>query len=142
MHDCTIGECKADDVAGRSHGCDHAIVSATANSVPQPSATRATIRSLPFSKKPEPKQNFKRETHTIDPSPGKPAPPKVMPQTNESENDPHAPDLRTLATQRYVHVSYDPFVESRMPESPEAGEGIIVVDAVLHVFACEDAIHQ
>lgn len=34
-----------------------------------------------------------------------------------------------------AHVSYDPFVESRMPESPEAGEGIIVVDAVLHVFA-------
>ncbi len=66
------------DVAGRSHGCDHAVVPATTNAVPQSSATCAAIRSLPFSEKPDPEQNFKRKTHTINPSPGKPSPPDTQ----------------------------------------------------------------
>jgi hypothetical protein len=34
-----------------------------------------------------------------------------------------------------AHVSYDPFVQSCVPEAPKAGEGVVVVDAVLHVLA-------
>jgi hypothetical protein len=33
------------------------------------------------------------------------------------------------------HVSDDPFVESSVPEAPEAGERVVVVDAMLHVLA-------
>ncbi len=33
------------------------------------------------------------------------------------------------------HVSDDPLVQSSVPEPPEAGERVVVVDAMLHVLA-------
>ena len=42
------------------------------------------------------------EAAAVDPRPRQPAPPQVVPQPDEREDDPHAPDLGALATKRHV----------------------------------------
>lgn len=118
-----------------------------------------TIRFLFFSKKPESKHNFEGEAHAVDPGPREPAPPaahcdvhatagvrvcasrvgapQVVPQTDEREDDPHAPDLGALATKRHVPEGsgeLDAWGKGGKVKGVKVGVGSAVGIGFMHIY--------
>jgi hypothetical protein len=49
-------------------------------------------------------QELEGEAAAVNPRPRQPAPPQVMPQTDEGEYNPHTPSLAAAATKRHIDV--------------------------------------
>eukprot|EP00961_Rhodomonas_salina_P195066 2633656-Rhodomonas_salina.1 len=67
---------------------------------------------------------------------------EVMPEADEGEDDPDAPPLGLAAAEGNVHVAEDPEVEGGVPLAPEAREGVVHVDASVHVLGHVDPVHH